>query len=202
MATLVGCSQSSGPSLEPVGSAGDLRAALAAPEGNYRTFETPGELGREVDVVVRGTITGIAEGRSIVYDPENYPEESQSHMVVSVRVDDIVRGQQAAGETSEVYVEVPTSVDVDTDALADAAPRDVLLFLDEVDPRSGGAGTRVSDVDAGRPVDSRLYAPWPAGFLYLDGDQVEDLRIDVIELGPGWSEHRSLDSLERAAASG
>lgn len=202
VAALVGCAQEPEPAGEAT-SAGEVagdRTFGALVEGfhdDVQIFDSPRELAAAVDVVVRGSITGVTDGRRIFSATENIRDPGIDTLVFEVAVIEQLAGSRAASDA--VFVEVQVVEQVAVADVAQSAPDDVVLFLSEVSTPGRMDGSRVENAQAGRPEGATLYSASAGGFLYEAGGEVVDLRLDLGELGPAWSDNRgSLDEVQAA----
>lgn len=207
IAVLVGCAQEPQPEGEAT-SAGDEVAAersfaelVPAFHGDVPIFDSPRELAATADVVVRGSIIGVKDGRRIFSATENIPDPGIDTLVFEVAVTEHLAGSGPASDS--VFVEMQLFEQADVAEVARSAPDDVVLILSEVATPGRMDAARVEDAQAGRPEGSALYSAWSGGFLYEAGGEVVDLRLDLAEMGPAWTDRRgSLDEVQAAIMGG
>ena len=153
----------------PAGDIDRFVALFVADAADYEPANGPAELASDSELVIRGTIADIVEGRS--FGTEGSPEFTET-AVMEIEVSAVLEGRLPRSANGRVHVEL---FGVETpDAFAEAAPAgaEALLYLVRRPVGSPIPGTAVNDPNAGRPAGQPLYGTvTPEGF-FLEGTDV------------------------------
>jgi hypothetical protein len=148
---------------------------------DFTVYESPQALANAAEVVVVGSLTGVAPGRQT--------EGRGSHATLEVLVDQLVKGSAELLTDGKVFVEIRTTPVATVEAYRAALPTErVLLFLDD---RTDIPGTGPT----GAPSGARIFAPWATGIVFESGPGFTVAYEDLGELPEGWQLPASFDDL-------
>lgn len=160
---------------------------------DFEPFKSPRDLLDAADIVVRGHVTSVADGRS-----EGDPKGAPSHfVVVGLTPDEMFKTD--AGRTGKlVYFEVERPDNFSASTYQEALPKgsSILLFGFNHDK---GTYQPVQDNYAGREVGSTIYAPSPQGLFQLTTDQsLVPAMVTTDDLGTAWADTLNMADMRRA----
>ena len=162
---LSACSSPAAPS-SPSSSAGidsDQATAIAelfsSASSDYIAAATPAELGSKSDVVIKGTILRVQEGR-VDGDPADQITDAKS-IVVVISKPKIISGELPAGSDGLVYVELQSPFNQSAADYERGLPKNTKVVVYLV-AASDGTDTfsQLQDPAAGRPAGQPLYMPY------------------------------------------
>jgi hypothetical protein len=168
-------------------------SVLRRVEYDHVVFESPAALAEFVDVVVSGSVEGFARGWEL--DTADLPEPDR-YVIMSVRVDHLLKGPAGSVKAGRIYVNLPQGV---LDTIGDfrktlPSGTSVVLFLQRVRPdKLAGPGDRVIGWGRGHPAGSMLYQPFPQGMILERRHRIIGGIEDLAEHGPQWGQALTLD---------
>lgn len=177
LAVLSACSQAESPTtpaaeLSGVGAFGELVRAPGL-QVDYEPLSTPEEAAAIADLVARGTLVSVVQGRDLIVEADN-PSVDVRSIVVGVRLDEVYAGSLGKEGDGIAYIQLPKSPLSSIGDYREALPTGTeaalyLTLLPQEDPL-------YRDDEAGRPKGQRIWVPIsPQGLVLADGAQSVEL---------------------------
>ncbi|POH65836.1 hypothetical protein C3B61_09765 [Cryobacterium zongtaii] len=147
----------------------DTLEAFGGRTVDYDPLDSPQDLAAASQVVVEATVVGLREGRTIL---------GVDSTVLVLLPDDVVKGELAAGNDGNVYLELYWAGSSDPSYYAKALPSGAKVVAYMVPAADGapeeGIDTVVDDPKAGRPDGQALFLPYgPQGLvMQVEGHDV------------------------------
>ena len=170
---------------------------------DYEPVDSPAELAKMSNLVVRGHLEDISIGPSVKTSAEATSErELLDSFVLKVRVAEVLVGRKTLLTDGYVYPEIPRGFVTEAELDATLPSSEVLLFLTDLSKSPPEFG--FVDEHAGRPKNAVRLAPFAQGMIFSKGVDAPIGLEDLGEMSAEWSSLRNygelLDSVPKASA--
>lgn len=191
--TACGSSGDATPELNSEPSTEALVSIIRSVSMDYEPHASPETLSDEAALSIVGTVTSVDDGRVFGVGPTRDTEPRFLNFTLTVRVDQVLAGNESLIDDGLVYIELSRSKENTVGEFRKAMP-DGQRFVAFLSDYSDGLGSfplieKASSIPDGEPI----LAPYADGLLAEDANTGELMGVyaTLSELAPNWSEGSS-----------